>query len=166
MVQINEQEVVQLIARDRLEIPLSSLYQKVKRVKGKDAKGLAALLPQGEEFETERVFAYVDKENIQKARGMKEAVAEFKKQYQRHGEILQAMIDEKREIAEEHLYFGVQQGKRLTTDDYIEVMQTLGLSEGTARSLYPELLKVSRKLEKAREEDRRIIVGKYETEEE
>ena len=38
-----EQEIIQLIARDRLEIPLSSMYQKIKKAKNKDAKGLAEI---------------------------------------------------------------------------------------------------------------------------
>ncbi len=70
-------------------------------------------------------------------------------------------VAEKRVRAEEHLYFGVHSGCRLATDDYIGVMQTLGLSESSARSLYPDLLNVSRKLAKAREEERSVIVGKY-----
>ena len=40
-------------------------------------------------------------------------------------------------------------------------MQDLGLSESVARSLYPDLINVSRKLAKAREEERSILVGKY-----
>ena len=75
--------------------------------------------------------------------------------------ILQGKIDEKRKLAEEHLYFGVNTGCRLTTEDYIDVMRGLGLSEGVARNLYPDLINVSRKLAKASEEDRRVIVGKY-----
>ena len=63
---------------------------------------------------------------------------------------------------EKHLYFGVNQGCRLTTEDYIGVMQSLGLSEQTARNLYPDLLNVSRKLVREREEERSILVGKYE----
>ena len=43
-------------------------------------------------------------------------------------------------------------------------MTSLGLTEHTARSLYPDLLNVSRKLAKEREEDRSTIVGKYEEE--
>ena len=92
---------------------------------------------------------------------MKEAVAEFAQEFPKYGQILLGKVAEKRVLAEEHLYFGVNPGCRLTTDDYIGVMQSLGLTEGTARSLYPDLLKVSRKLAKAREEERTVIVGKY-----
>lgn len=161
-----EREIIELIARDRLEIPMSSLYQKVKRVKARDAKNLAKMV-KGERFDSARVFAYVEREeDVMKARGMKDAVAEFTKEFPRYGAILKGKIEEKRAIAEEYLYFGVNSGSRLTTDDYIGVMQSLGLTEGTARTLYPELLKVSRKLAKEREEDRSVIVGKYDSEEE
>jgi hypothetical protein len=139
------------------------MYKKVNRAKGKDAKTLAALVKNldGAGFESDRVYAHVDKEDREKARGMKEAIAEFKTQYRHHGAVLQEMIDEKRKIAEEHMYFGVNPGSRLTTEDYINVMRSIGLSESTARSLYPELLTISRKLEKEREEERSVLVGKY-----
>ena len=160
-----ERKVLDLIARDRLEIPLSSMYQKIKRVKKKDAEGLADILYQGElqgEFESNRVFAFLADEDNEKARGMKEAVAEFSTEFPKYGTILAGKIAEKRTLTEKHLYFGTNTGSRLTTDDYIAVMQSTGMSELTSRALYPELLKVSRKLEKEREEDRAVIVGKYE----
>jgi len=155
-----EKQIIQLIARDRLEIPLSSMYQKMKGSKKKEAKSLSDLLS-GERFTSERVYAVVKEEDKDRARGMKEAVAEFCEQFPKYGQILTGKITEKRKVAESHLYFGVNEGSRLTTDDYIGVMQTLGLSESTARNLYPELMKVSRKLAKEREEERSIIVGKY-----
>src|SRR3989344_1965558 len=131
-----ESEIIQLIARDRLEIPLSSMYQKVKRVKKKDAGNLAEKLGSAQ-FAGERTYAFVESEDKERARGMKEA------------------------IAEEHLYFGVNPGCRLTTDDYITALQSTGLSEKVSRELYPDLIKVSRKLAKASEEKRSVIVGKY-----
>ncbi len=158
-----ERKIIELIARDRLEIPLSSMYQKVKSAKSKSAKSLAQLLD-GQKYESERVFAHVTEEDQQKARGMKEAVAEFCEQFPKYGKILTGKIEEKRTLTEQHLYFGVRAGSRLTTEDYIGVMTSLGLTEHTARSLYPDLLNVSRKLAKEREEDRSTIVGKYEEE--
>ena len=107
-----EQQIIALIAQDRLEIPLSSMYQKIKKAKAKDAKGLAALVKGLEdlEFEGARTYAYVEKEDKEKARGMKEAVSEFAKQFPDYGAILIGKIAEKRKIAEEHLYFGVNTG--------------------------------------------------------
>ena len=160
-----EQEILQLIARDRLEIPLSSMYQKVKKAKQRDAKSLAERLEDAR-FDGERTYAFKESEDKERARGMKEAVAEFAQEFPKYGQILLGKVAEKRTLAEEHLYFGVQQGCRLTTDDYISVMQSVGLTESVARGLYPDLINVSRKLAKAREEERSIIVGKYEVDEE
>jgi len=151
-----EQQIIALIAKDRLEIPLSSMYQKIKKAKAKDAKGLAELIKEseGHEFESARTYAHVDKEDKEKARGMKEAVAEFAKEFPKYGSILLGKIAEKRVI-------GVNPGCRLTTEDYLTILQSTGLSEGTARAMYPDLINVSRKLARSREEERSTIVGKY-----
>jgi hypothetical protein len=155
-----ENKVLSLIAQDRLHIPLSSLDQKLKRSKTKEAKDIASKLGSSR-FVGERLYAFVESEDKDRARGMKEAFAEFSAEFPKYGAILAGKIAEKRTVAEEHLYFGVNPGCRLTADDYMEVMTDLGLSENTARSLYPDLMDVSRKLAKARSEDRSIIVGKY-----
>lgn len=158
-----EEKIIHLIAQDRIEIPLSSMYQKTKKSKATEAKDLASLLSEmhGEKFVGERVFAYVKTEDKERARGMKEAIAEFCEEFPKYGKILQGKIAEKRVIAEEHLYFGVNPNKRLCNEDYLEVMRSLGLTESTARALYPELIEISRKLSRAREEERSVIVGKY-----
>jgi hypothetical protein len=159
-----EQQIITLIAQDRLEIPLSSMYQKVKKAKVKDAKGLAAILG-ASRFQSSRAYAFVETEDKERARGMKDAVAEFCQEFPKYGEILQGKITEKRVLAEQHLYFGVTPGSRLSTEDYIEVLQSLGLSEQAARNLYPDLINVSRKLAREREEERSVLVGKYNAEE-
>jgi hypothetical protein len=41
------------------------------------------------------------------------------------------------------------------------VMESIGITPAVAQSLYPNLMDVSRKLAKARDEDRSVIVGKY-----
>lgn len=155
-----ENEVIKLIARDRLEIPLSSMYQKVRKVKKKDAQNLADLIGK-REFVCERAYAFVKTEDKERARGLKEAVAEFSAEFPKYGQILQGKIAEKRIFAEDHLYFGVNPGCRLSTDDYVSVMQSLGLSEQVAKNLYPDLINVSRKLANAREDERSLLVGKY-----
>jgi hypothetical protein len=156
-----EKEIISLIARDRLEIPLSSMYQKIRKIKSSSAKNIAEILRKTR-FSGERTYAFTEDEDKERARGMKEAVSEFCQEFPKYGKILEGKISEKRTIAEKHLYFGVNLGCRLTTEDYVGVMQSLGLSEQTARNLYPELLTVSRKLAKEREEERSIIIGKYE----
>ncbi len=156
-----ENEIIELIARDRLEIPLSSMYQRLKRMKKTDAEGLVERLKICS-FEGKRVRAHLAYEDKERARGMKEAVAEFSLEFPKYGTILQGMIAEKRIQSEEHVYFGMREDCRLTADDYMGVMTSLGLSEGSARSLYPDLMDISRKLKRARQEGARsVIVGKY-----
>ena len=132
-----ENEFITLIAQDRLEIPLSSMYQKVKKTKVKAAKNLAERLG-NERFESHRIYAFVKEEDKDRARGIKDAVAEFSEEFPKYGVILAGKIAEKRTIAEKHLYFGVNAGCRMTTEDYIGVMISLGLSEQVAKNLYPD----------------------------
>ena len=155
-----ESKILSLIAQDRLHIPLSSLDQKLKRTKNKEAKFVADILGESR-YSGERFYAFAESEDKERARGLKEAVAEFAKEFPKYGSILAGKIAEKRVIAEEHLYFGINPGCRLTADDYMQVMSDLGLSESTSRALYPELMDISRKLAKSRDEERSIIVGKY-----
>lgn len=155
-----EKQVLELIAQDRLEMPLSSLYQKVKRSKKGNAAALAPSI-RDERFDGERSYAFFRVEDKDRARGMKEAIADFSEQFPKYGSILQGMIAEKRVRSEEHVYFGMQPERRLTADDYVSVMTSLGLSEGSARSLYPDLMQLSRKLARIKDEARSVIVGKY-----
>lgn len=157
----NERQVLELIAVDRLEIPLSSIEQKLRKQRSAIASDVAQSL--GEvRFRGERTYAFAESEDKDRARGMKEAIAEFTVEFPKYGAILRGKIAEKRTKREEHLYFGVNPGCKLTADDYLTVMGSLGISEANARSLYPALMDVSRKLSKARNEDRSIIVGRYE----
>ena len=81
----------------------------MKKSKGVLAKDLASRVKEldGDELETERVYAHVDKEDKEKARGMKEAIAEFTLEHPQYGAILLKKVAQKRTIAEEHLYYGV-----------------------------------------------------------
>lgn len=155
-----EKQILELIARDRIEIPLSSMDNKLRRLKSASAKDLAGKLG-SDRFDGERTYAFVETEDKDRARGMKEAIAEFSEEFPKYGEIIRGKIAEKRAISEEHLYFDIKPGCKLTSSDYVHVMTDLGLSEGTAKGLYPDLMDVSRKLERKRNEERSIIVGKY-----
>lgn len=156
-----ERKILELITRDRLELPLSSIEQKLRRTRTKIAKNISEYCKNDSRFVGERSYAFSETEDKERARGMKEAVAEFSEDFPKYGKILQGKIAEKRTKAEKHLYFGMNEGCRLTAEDYLGVMQSLGLSERVSRALYPELMEVSRKLSKARNEDRSVIVGSY-----
>ncbi len=153
-----ERQLIELIATDRIEIPISSMSGKLKRKKPKLAQAVS--LP-GSRYSGERVYARLEEQDKMKARTMKEAIADFSAQYPTHGKILTGIIAEKRLQKEKHLYFGVNEGCRLTSADYMGVMKNLGFGEITAERLYGELIDVSRNLSKKRDEyERSVLVGK------
>ena len=116
-------------------------------------------------FVGSRTYAFVESENKSLARGMKEAVQEFSEEHPKYGEILKGKIEEKRNMREEHLYFGVNEGSRLSGEDYMTVMRNLGISEHKAHLLYPVITEVSRDLQaKRKDSERSVIVGKYSAE--
>lgn len=155
-----ERQLVQIVATDRIYIPVSSIDNKLKRQKPE--LGKAVDLEPGQKYTGERVYARVEENSTMKSKGMKDAIAMFSGKYPRYGKILKGMIEEKRAEREINLYFGMQEGRKLTADDYISVIAGLGFTEATARNLYPELMSVSRKLskKKSREnEERSILIG-------
>lgn len=157
-----EAQVIELIATDRIYVPVSSMKGKLEKARPTLAKALG--LQDGESFDGARVHARVESDDTtMKARTIREAVDQFSAEYPRHGKILEGYIAETRAAKETHLYFGVNAGSRLTTDDYMQVMTGLGFTEITARNLYPELMAVSRNLTRRRGEDERsVLIGKTE----
>ena len=157
-----ERKIIELVATDRVDMPISSMSGKLKRAKPKlgQAVGVDECFKEANgDYKGERVYARLDEEDRMKARGMKEGIEVFSMEYPEQGRILKDYIEEQREIRELHLYFGIKSGCRLTADDYMGVMNGLGFTETTARSLYPELIDVSRKLSKARDEERSVLIG-------
>ena len=150
-----ERQLVKLIATDRIHKPISSLSGKLKRGQPKVAKAVDF---SGDSYDSDRTWARVDLTDRSKARGMKEGIAKFADNFPKYGDILQGYIQEQRTFREKYLVFGMQENSRVTADDYINVMTDLGLSEGTAKSLYPELIDMSRKLAKKRDETERAIL--------
>jgi len=152
-----ERQIIEIIATDRIDKPISSMSGKLKRAKPKLAKAVG--LQPGDSFEGQRVYARVGTDDVMKARGMRSAINEFAENYPRHGKILDGLIEEQRELSETHLYFGMNDGCRLTADDYLGVMTNLGFTEATAGKLYPELMGTSYKMARKRQEERSILVG-------
>ncbi|VVB79402.1 Uncharacterised protein [uncultured archaeon] len=153
-----ERQLVGLIAADRLDIPISSMSGKLKRMKPKLAKAIS--LPDNN-YSGERVYANVQKyDSTAKARTMSEAVDMFAEQYPRHGKILRGYIEETRATRESNLYFGMQEGCRLTAEDYLGVMSDLGFTESQARALYEPLMDASRSIARKRaDSERSILIG-------
>ncbi|MEK6792260.1 MAG: hypothetical protein AABX96_04635 [Nanoarchaeota archaeon] len=152
-----ETKVIQLIATDRIEIPISSMSGKLKRQKPKLAGDID--LGNKTSYRGERCYARIESEDLQKARGTREGIDEFTKKFPKYGSILNGMIEEKRTERETHLYFGMNENCRLSEGDYMGVMESLGFTQTMARNLYPELMQVSRNLSKKRDEERSILIG-------
>lgn len=152
-----ERKIIELIATDRIDIPISSMSGKLKRAKPKLGKAVYEQIE--DDFAGERVYARVESGDQLKARTMSQAIALFAQNYPRHGQILHGYIEELRDEKEVHLYFGTNPGCKLTADDYLGVMSSIGFSEGLARDLYPELMEASRRISKKRDEERSVMVG-------
>jgi hypothetical protein len=153
-----ERQLIELIATDRIYMPISSMDGKLKRSRVK----LAETIQFPEKIYTgERVYARVVDEEGQKARGMKEAISIFSARHPLYGKELAGLIAEQRINNEPTMYFGMKEGCRLTTEDYMGVMRSLGFSENKADAMYGELMDASRRLSRARKDaERSILVGK------
>ena len=153
-----ERQLIELIATDRISIPIKSMAGKLDRQRPKLA--LDVDLDGKKYFQGERVYARVRDEDKMRARGMREGIEMFAREFPEHGAVLNTFIEYQRSIREKHLYFGVKDGCRITSEDYLGVMGSLGFTPATAERLYPELMDISRKLSRARQgEERSIIIG-------
>lgn len=151
-----ERQVIALIAMDRIGIPIKSMAGKIDRQKPKLAAGIN--LP-NQSYSGERVYARIADEEGSKARGMSEAISIFCEKHPNYGAELRGLVAEQRVTREPTMYFGMQDGCRLTSEDYMQVMTGLGFSEAKAEVMYQELMDASRKISKARGEERSILVG-------
>ena len=154
-----ERQIIELIATDRVDKPISSMSGKLKRAKPKLARDIDLSI-HGGSFEGDRVYARICEEDKMKARGMREGIKIFSDAYPRYGKILDGMIEEKRTSREKHFYFGMCEGCRLTSGDYMGVMAGLGFSEATSRGLYKELIDISHRMARKRDEgERSVLIG-------
>jgi hypothetical protein len=154
---MEERNLIKLVAWDRVDIPVSSLSGKLKRGKPNVARELGMKV--GDTFEGDRTYARLESADKNKAKGMKEGVSKFTEEFPRYGAILKGYIEEQRAVSEEHVYFGMLPGKRLTGDDYSGVLTNLGFTQGQAENFHPALIDASRKISRARDEERSIMVG-------
>ncbi len=153
-----EKQIIELIATDRIDIPISSMSGKFKRIKPKLGKAIN-LAEYENSFAGERVYARIEENDTEKARGMKEGIEKFCEKYPKEGKILNGYIEEQRKDREINLYFGINEGCKLTEEDYLGVMENIGFTEATSKRLYPELMDISRKISRKRQEERSILIG-------
>ena len=156
MVQRTELEttVRRMVALDILSKPLSSLGQKAGRRRDKLAEEAAGSLQSG----LERVFAYTETTETEKARTLREGITVFKKEYPKYGKVLEGMIQEKRIQKDTQLVYGINEGCSLGVGEYRSVMRDLGLSAMEADGMYTHLLEVSHRLGSASEYAKRTIL--------
>ena len=155
MTQELERQLIEIVAVDRIDRPISSMSGKLKRKKPKLAQ--AVEIPK-RGYKGERVWAKVSEADKQKARGTKEGISKFCDEFPKYGKILQGYIEEQRTIRERYVVFGMNSGCRITSQDYMEVMENLGFTPTTAERLYPELMDISRKMARKRDETERSIL--------
>lgn len=152
-----EKCVRNLIAVDVLYKPFSSLGDKGKRRAEKSAKEISQLLKEGEE-KGERIFAKTERRDEERARSLREGIDAFKKQYPKYGEILEELIAEKRTKHNRYLVYGLNEGFKLSEEDYMRVMMDLGFERREAASVYPHIISISERLGKASEQAERTIL--------
>lgn len=158
MVERTQLEIItrNLVAYDILKSPLSSLYQKAGRRQKKSAQEAAELVGNGEI--ADRVYVSIEEAEQEKSRTLRQGIDAFKKAHPRYGKVLEGMIAEKRIEKNQVLVYGIEDGFRLGSADYIRVMKDIGLSERAAHSMYSHLLEVSEQLGKADETGYREIL--------
>lgn len=154
-----ERQLIEIVALDRIDKPISSMSGKLKRRKPKLAKTVD-LSDFKNHYDGNRVRARVQYDDKLKARGLKEGIEKFEDQFPKYGRILRGYIEEQRTIRETYLYFEMQDDCRITSKDYLGIMQDLGFSQAISTRLYPELMDISRKLSRKRNEvERSILIG-------
>ena len=158
-----EKQVLSLVATDRLYIPSSSFDGKLERNRPKIGKAIISVeefQEIGQDFQGERTYATVKRVNKQKARDMRAGIEEFSEEFPQYGQILNGLIEKQRVKKEQHLQFGMQDGKRLTRDDYIDVLTNMGLGPVTAEKYCDVALDISRSMNRKRGyEDRSVLIG-------
>lgn len=155
-----EGQIINLVATDRLYVPSSSFDGKLKRRRNKAAESIE--IPE-KGYKAKRVYARIEEEDKQKARGMRDGIEEFSEKYPKYGAVLKGIIEQKRIERERHLYFGMLEGKRLTNEDYMTVLEDIGLSPVMAEKYSEVAIEINRTLVKKREEkERSVLIGSKE----
>jgi hypothetical protein len=162
----NEKNIRKLVAYDNLDLPLCAVHNRMDRKHKKLAASLQDPIDAGDDFGEAIVNIRYD--NKQKSRAISEAVDEFVNKYPTEGRELQKMIAVKRTMRETYLEYGMPEGKRISSQEYIEAMTDVGLTEAQAKSFYPQALELSRTLQRLRGKKttssglREVLIGKSE----
>jgi len=155
-----EKAVRKLVATNNLRIPFSSIYQKIKACEDNFAAGIQGYVNEKVNFGNSAT-AIVEYKDKNAARGMRDGIDAFKTQYPKYGAILEGLIQEKRVKSETHLIYGLNEGYKLHDNEYVSIIKDVaGLNDSEAEIIFPEIMKVSERLNKKKKEGLRdILVG-------
>lgn len=151
-----ETTVRSMVAYDILSKPLQSLGHKADRRRDKLAGAAAEILTP--KYAPERVVAYTEVREEERARTLREGIQAFKEAHPRYGQVLEELIAQKRSESNKYLVYGIAEGFHLGAEDYRRVMRDLGMTTIEADSMYPHLLEYSVRLGKAGENEKRSIL--------
>ena len=152
-----ENKVRRLIAGDITYRVLKSLGERGNRRLKKRAVEIVCLLKEGEEPNS-RFYVEIERIKEEKARTMRGGINAFKKKYPNYGKILEGLIAEKRIKRNKNLVYRLNKGYKLSEEDYVQIMMDLGFEKREASAMYPHILAISERLEKADEQMERTIL--------
>ena len=152
-----ERQIIELVATDRIYIPISSMSGKLERKRPNLARAIE--FPKSG-FIGERVFARIEVEDKARARTLSMAVKKYCEDHKKEGEELTQYIEDERAGSETYFCFGMREGCILTQEDYMGVMRNLKFTETESKNLYPQLMVISRKMVRKRKElERSVLIG-------
>ena len=152
-----ESRVRRLIAGDITYRVLKNLGNKGVRRLNKRAAEITDLLDKGEE-PNNRFYVGIEKIEKEKARTLREGINAFKKEHPGYGKILEGLIAKKRIKRNKNLIYGLNEGYKLSEEDYVLIMRDLGFERREASAIYPHILAISKRLERANEQSERTIL--------
>jgi hypothetical protein len=151
-----EKQIINIVATDRLYVPSSSFDGKLERSRKKIGKSLDL----SEDFyQGDRAYARIETLNKHRSKDLRAGVKQFCDEHPQYGKILNGMIETERVKKERHLYFGMNDGKRVTNEDYMSVLENMGLGPVTAGKYLDVALDISRTLNRKRDDERSILIG-------
>lgn len=151
-----ENRIRRLVAGDITYRVLKSLGDKGDRRLKKRAKEIVVLLD--EEEPNDRFYARIERIEEEKAKTIREGVNAFKKKYKSHGKILEGFIAKTRIERNKNLVYGLNEGYKLSEEDYVQIIMDLGFERREAAAMYPHILAISERLKKADEHKERTIL--------
>ena len=160
-----EDDVRKLVAYDNFDIPLNALHKRIDK-RHKDLAVQVGEFYESGEADFGVAMVNVEYRDKQKARVVREAIDEFCEAHPRVADDLRARIAVKRSERETYLQYGILEGSRVSSADYMAAMTDCGLTEAQAEALYPAVLDTSRILQRARGKKttssglREVLIGK------